>query len=707
MGFCLIKSKADEFIKRIKAGEINPDRMMSMTSTERKTFFQKFLSPDEAKNVNLEFEKKLLLKNQEKGMIKWAEDLSGVSTKQRQELIEKIKARKEERLGKIFDPKEEELFLEDLVQKKLGVGVTMEETKTLYELSKRLEKPEILTKNKIYSEIKDITGELSKKEKKIVDDLVDKLEANLRGKESRSEAMRKIKYYLKGEKPSKEISETVDSLVDRIVKAKKSNIEYGAAKETLENYVQEIKLGIKTPMSIGKAVVDTAGFAKSVVASIDNSFIGRQGIKTLFTHPTKWYDAFKESFKLLYKTGIKGEDALRGLRAEIFGRENSINGLYKKMKLDIGTVEEAYPTTLPEKIPLLGRAFKSSNAAFTGSAYKMRADLSDLLIKKMTDNGVDLTVKENAEALGRLINSMTGRGTTGIGKLGTKTNVMFFSPKFLQSNLDTLTAHLFDPKMAKFAKKEAALNLAKIITGIGSILVLADTLQPGSVEWDPRSSDFGKIRIGDARFDVTGGMGSIVTLAARMITGDYKSSTTGIVKKKGEFGSQNLVEMFATFMENKMSPFASSVKNIVKGENFERDPITWKAFKEDPAHVGWVIGKGILIPIPLENAYDAFKKTDTETALVATMLDMLGVSANVYSYSDNWNAKDTKEMREFKEDVGKEKFKEANDMYNSLVNEKLLELRKDKEFMEASNEDKQKEIDDIKRKAKKKVFKKY
>ncbi|WP_460315408.1 hypothetical protein, partial [Staphylococcus aureus] len=90
-----------------------------------------------------------------------------------------------------------------------------------------------------------------------------------------------------------------------------------------------------------------------------------------------------------------------------------------------------------------------------------------------------------------------------------------FSAKFLKSNIDTLTAHQFNMKLSKYARKQAALNTLKIVGGIAATLAIADQLWPGSVNWDPRSSDFGKIRIGKVRFDISGGMSSLVVLAAR------------------------------------------------------------------------------------------------------------------------------------------------------------------------------------------------
>ena len=92
--------------------------------------------------------------------------------------------------------------------------------------------------------------------------------------------------------------------------------------------------------------------------------------------------------------------------------------------------------------------------------------------------------------------------------------------------------------------------------------------------------------------------------------------------------------------------------------------------------------------------------------LAATILDGLGFGANIYSFQDNWDAKDSKEMLKFKGSVSKEDFEKQNEAYNKEVNLEILKLRKDKKFMEASSEDKQKAIDKIKRDKKAKFMKK-
>lgn len=710
--FCLIKEHADKFLAKLKSGEINPEKMNSLSSEERRKFFEGFMDSEAAKQTNILFEKTLLLKNTERGMIRWAEKLSGVTMKQREEIIKKIKANKEERLRRTFSPEEGEAFLNDIVDQRLGIGVSEEEAKTIFELSKKVQNGnELFDKNKVHDRLSEISGELTGKQKETIDNFIEKLDSLATGKKISTESINKIKKYLSGENPSDEVKKNIDKLIDDIVKSRKDNIKYGAARVALDDYVGEIKLGIKEPWdfsmeSAKRSVSEVAGFAKSVLASIDNSFIGRQGIKTLYSgHPIIWGKTLVKSLEILLTDTFTGKEMLKGVRAEIYGRKNSMNGTYDLMKLAVGQAEEAYPTSLPEKIPFLGRLFKASQEAFTGSAYYMRAELADQLIEKRLAQGVDLTDKVQAESLGNLINSMTGRGTAGLGKLGKTTNTILFSPKFFQSNLDTITAHVFDKNVTTRDKKEAAMNLLKIVSSIGGTLWLADTLKPGSVEWDPRSSDFGKIRIGDTRFDISGGMAGIVTLVSRIF--GTKSSTTGIITKPGDYNGRTPIDLLGSFAENKLSPLAGTILDTLKGEDFNGDPYTMKALKEDPKDVTWRLAKGLIVPIPLGSASKNFGKYDSGTALAITIIDGLGFGTNTYGFTNNWNKNTGAELQQFKDKVGKEEFDKANDVYATAVNKKILKLRKDERFNSMSDEEKSKVLNKVKDVEKEKIFKQY
>lgn len=568
MSFCLPKEFADKFISALKEGKIDPEKLGEFSSPERRKFFEGIVGPEDAQQVNALFEAKLLVKNKQAGMIAWAKKVGGISEPVRRDIITRI-----ENLNakEVLDPKSEEQFLHDLVGMKLGTDVTYKEAKVISELANT-------------------------------------------------------------------VTETKDKILPTEPIGSQARLNYGAAKVALLNFTNEIKLeNAKT--SIKQTVKDLktaplgttiegvsklAGTAKGIKASLDDSAIFRQGWKTVFTNPVIWernaIQSFKDIAKQLGKKAVD-EEVTNGIKADIFSRPNALDGTYQRMKLDIGTGEEAFPTTIPERIPLFGRLYKASEVAYGGFLMRMRADIADKFIEVGRKNGVDFGDKLEIESAGRLVNSLTGRGSLGaFEKVGKQVNTIFFSPKNIKANLDFLTVHAMD-KMSSYARKQAAVNLLKVASGTALILAVADALHPGSVEKDSRSADFGKIKIGDTRFDVSGGMGSLITLASRIVTSSTKSSTSGKVTKlnTGKFGMPTTGDVVFNFMENKYSPLFSVLKQIRDQKDFNGEKPTIEGLAKD-----------LLVPLPLTNAQEAMKDKKAAPLLAIIIADALGIATNTY-----------------------------------------------------------------------------
>jgi hypothetical protein len=398
-------------------------------------------------------------------------------------------------------------------------------------------------------------------------------------------------------------------------------IAYGRAKVEFSNYVSELKNAVREPLTVGTALKNTAGFSKSMLAAFDNSALLRQGWKNLFAHPELWYKNAKQSFVDMAQQ-FGGKNVLDEVQADILSRPNALNGRYRKAGLAIGNIEEAFPTSLPEKVPALGRAYKASEAAFTGFQYRMRADVFDKYMEIAEQSGVDLRDREQLESIGKLVNSLTSRGHLGAAEPAANVvNVLFFSGRKLKSDLDFLTAHQLEAGVTPFVRKQAAINLAKVVTGTAAILAIAHAVAPGSVEWDPRSSDFGKIRVGNTRFDVTGGMSSILTLAARLATMSSKSSTTHRVSpvNSGKFGAATGTDLVYNFFENKLSPAAGVVRDLLKGEtrNGGKPTLASEA-------------TSLVTPLPVSNALELSRDPNSAGVLLGSLADALGVATTNY-----------------------------------------------------------------------------
>lgn len=559
--WCIPTTIVEKFKKALKSKEIDPAELAKMTSEARRGELAKIFGEANAHNVNRLFEQNLLLKSRKRGAVKWAKEILGMSKKAQKDFVSKV-----ERMTEVLKPEDEKMFYEDLAAHKLGVSVSLEEA----------------------GKISDLAKETNEKKAKIKED-------------------------------SPVMSE--------------ERMAYGRVRVDFSDYVSDLKNeskrmtfeDIKTaPLgAIGRGITELGGITKSLKASLDNSVIGRQGLKTLIIHPKIWAKNARQSFMDIFNT-FKGEDVMREVRADVLSRPNSLNGLYAKEKLAIGVTEEAYPSALPEKIPFgLGKAFKASEAAFTAFQYRTRADVFDKLVEIAEKSGAEI------EGLGKVANSLTGRGNVGtLEPVANKLNNIFFSPRFLKSNIDILTGQGSDwGSMGPFARKQAAKNTIKFIgvIGLGLFLLksLADALGfKDPITFDPRSSDFGKLKLGNTRFDLSGGTASIITLISRISTLSTKSSSTGIVKKlnTGDFNAPTVWTVFQNFAEGKLSPIASVIRDLAKGKDWN-----WNK----PTLAGEI--NNALTPMIISTAVEGFQATDSVSQTIAIALaDFVGIGANTY-----------------------------------------------------------------------------
>ena len=660
MPYCLPRPEAKKMMDAIAEGKLSPEKLNKMTSSEVRSFLSDIVGQENAKQVNLLYEKTKLLKNPERGAVNWARQITGLSKEAKEATIAKIKQTYADKKRRLWEPEAHESFLNEIVSdvysKKLRTEVTLNEAQIITEL---------------------------------------------------------------GADATKNLAKMNDNFT---WKTKEDGINFGASKVAFDNYVGGLKTeASKRPLvnplkqkGIGKfdAIVENskislnfiADNSRAIVASFDNSFWGRQGVKVMLNpkYADLWAKNFAKSFVDITKTlkgGNKAGDAIiDGVKAEIYTRKNYLNGRYEKgKKLDIGIKEEEFPSSAPSKIPVLGRLFRASEVAYEAGAMRLRVDVVDRLYKLAEKNGVDLTNKATVGDINQLVNSMTGRGDMGL-KPGTQAalNKAFFSIKKVKSDIDFLTDWAKASK-DPFVRKQAAQNLLMVGSSMATILAIANALDPNSVEEDPRSANFGKIRIGDTRFDVTGGIVPLVILMSRIAAQSKKSATTDIVTKAGETPfSEKGMDLLWGFTENKFSPMASVIKELINQETFEgKYPTLLNELKN------------LTVPIIIQEGATAAQNEHSADLLLVLIAESLGISANVYSMTEVWEQRDSQELKRFKYDVGAKKFKEANKDYNEYMGVWMSRTRVTEEYKALSDDDKAKKLTKKRKEIKKRIFYKY
>lgn len=392
-------------------------------------------------------------------------------------------------------------------------------------------------------------------------------------------------------------------------------------------YGSELVEAVRSKRPLGEKVMEgvaeVINIPRALMASMDMSAPLRQGRVLISSHPKRGMEAFGQMFKYF------GSDQIfKASMEDIMKRPTA--GLMKQSGLSLTDItedaigltqkEEGFMTNLAARIPIAGRLVKASERAYVGFLNKMRADVFDDLAQEFQKGGISPEERpEVFKNLANFINTATGRGD--LGKFSTAApllNGVFFSPRFMASRVQMLNPAWY-LKQAPEVRKEAAKSFVKFVgSGIG-VLGLAK-LGGADVEIDPRSTDFGKIKIGNTRYDTWGGFQQWVRLAAQLATGEVKSSTSGTVRKldKKEFPHTSRLDQTFNFFVGKFAPIPALVADLMRGQNLVGEPLDWKEETYEK-----------VIPLYLLDIAEAMKENPTALATVGIPA-FFGVSTQTY-----------------------------------------------------------------------------
>ena len=354
----------------------------------------------------------------------------------------------------------------------------------------------------------------------------------------------------------KELSDKIKSLKEYSDEA--GRIEYGKAKLELSNYVNDIS-GTKANLA-----TNILGLPRAIMASLDLSAPLNQGWGMLSRK--QFYTSLADMFKY-----VKSDKNLLELQADIITRPTYKQAKKAGLRLtDLGTDlekrEEAFLTTLLDKIP----GFKASQRAYTGFLNKLRMDVFDDLVKKAEIAGEDIGVGSKAlEDIANVVNNFTGGGKLpgGLNLAQKEVAQAFFSPRKIASTLNILNpVNYINPKISPTARKAAIRNLIGSASISATIIALARMFGSDKPETDPRSSDFGKIKVGDTRLDISGGNANYLTLLSRLLTNSIKTQS-GVKELDAKYGDITGQDLISNFLRYKLSPNASLLIDSITGSN--------------------------------------------------------------------------------------------------------------------------------------------
>ena len=606
---CILKNDIKNLHNAIKEkGGLSSLR--GMTADERINFFAEYIDmpghTETAEWFNREMERRLFIPNQIQATKDWIKRLEqkGRPIKQKKALIDRISAKKD-----VMNPKASRQYMESVAKQVMGFEIDREDSKKLFDLSTSINqlKKKLLSEKPDYFELK-------------ADDL-----AKLDGEalKTREELGAKLVEF---QRTYEDVSlKAQDAVVERGGKLKKA----------------------------GATLSKIAGNVKSLKASVDFSFL-RQLQSTAYVN----YDAFKDAIKSGYKAWFESPQGVDTMLADLLTRPNALNGNYDSFGIEVGIKEEAFPEGwLSEK---LGDAklnlLRRSDAAFNIALQTARANLFDWMWDK-TNGDVKLL---KAQKIGDAINTITGRGKVPLLVSKDEThnrivNNMLFAPKWLASRIQTLADIRYIGQIGKLTPQGIRARSA-----VGNIIMLAvfsnvvkaalwaldddderDFWEFLESAFDPRSTDFGKIKVGSTRFDLSTGTAGLVTLFSRLFSGQTVTSS-------GVKQDANRWEVLGNFIKGKGSPFISNVLQLATNTDYFGKERKWDTPGEIASNV-----MDFLAPISISSIYETARNAelgktegiDTWAAAGGVLADIVGVSANTWSKADKDMGKSDKAIK--------------------------------------------------------------
>lgn len=319
-------------------------------------------------------------------------------------------------------------------------------------------------------------------------------------------------------------------------------------------------------------------FGRSLMTSFDLSAPGRQGLPLIGNKA--WWTSWGDMVKSLGSENAY-QASMKALKSDplLIPQKKIINGRVKMESLadeyglsltdltDLSKREEAIMSTWAEKIP----GVRASNRAYTIYLNKLRLDSFKSMMADAKRMGLNPEANVHlAKSYAKFINNATGRGSLGSWeKNAVELNNTFFSPRLISSRVN-MYGRFLNPKSYIGADPVIRKNTIKSllsVVGVGGTLGQLARAGGAEVEPDPRSSDFGKIKVGNVRLDPYAGFQQYAVAASKLVSGQAKATKSGDVYDLGGTPiSDTRFDVLERFGINKLHPMAGFIVAMMKGK---------------------------------------------------------------------------------------------------------------------------------------------
>jgi hypothetical protein len=314
---------------------------------------------------------------------------------------------------------------------------------------------------------------------------------------------------------------------------------------------------------VREGLTSLANVPRAIMSSFDFSAPFRQGLVLTVNHPVSALKAGGQMFKATFSPKVYSQWLEDYKASPEYGRSRDAGLYVADARHSIGDKEEAFMSSIAEKIPVLGSIVKAGERGYNSYLNKIRVDTFNNLADRYEASGVG--GEQNIKSLAKFINTATGRGNLGkLEKIAPELNAVFFAPRNMAARLNMLNPAWYVGLKGP-AKKEA-IKSAGVVLATGLTTLGIAKAAGAEVNDDPRSTDFGKIKVGDTRYDIWGGFQQYARVATQMLTGEKNVG--------GEIAPADRLDTATKFVRSKLAPIPASVTDIAEGTDYVGQPVT-------------------------------------------------------------------------------------------------------------------------------------
>jgi hypothetical protein len=397
--------------------------------------------------------------------------------------------------------------------------------------------------------------------------------------------------------------------------AKKLENKYELLKEEFELKHEKFKLSQRNvTQQILAGAAEAYNMPRALIASADLSAPLRQGILPLvtlaFTKPKMAFKMFLDMHKFAAGKSETYDNYIASVKSSAEYKLMKDAGLdITEQNAKVTAREENVASNWARRIPIAGQTLKvkvrgkqrtiipglditaRSERGYSAFLNQLRIEMFQTGAAKLLELGYSpLKDKQVYKDLAHHINNSTGRGSArikegdigiskGINSASTVLSPLLFSPKLIIARINTGFNPFYYARLSKPVRRMALKQIAAFYGLTTLVLIAAKALdddddETWSVEMDPRSSDFAKIRIGNTTVDFTGGFAQYARFLTQSIGGRKKMRDGSVYKLGSEYNKPTRGSVIGGFIMNKMAPWANYLTRksmVIEGSSIDKE----------------------------------------------------------------------------------------------------------------------------------------